>query len=47
MQGQGPNEYYMVVDMKFNPYLKGIDLLNPYGVIYTYSSDFKFWPKEK
>ena len=22
MQGQGPDEYYMVVDMKFNPYLK-------------------------
>ena len=41
MQGQGPDEYYMVVDMKFNPYLKGIDLLNPYGTIYTYSSDFK------
>ena len=47
MQGQGPNEYYMVVDMKFNPYLKGIDLLNPYGVIYTYSSDFKFLAKRK
>ena len=47
MQGQGPNEYYMVVDMKFNPYLKGIDLLNPYGTIYTYSSDFKLLGRRK
>ena len=47
MQGQGPDEYYMVVDMKFNPYLKGIDLLNPYGTIYTYSSDFKLLGRRK
>ena len=45
MQGQGPNEYYMVVDMKFNPYLKGIDLLNPYGVRIVLI--LSFWPKEK
>ena len=47
MQGQGPDEYYMVVDMKFNPYLKGIDLLNPYGTIYTYISDFKLLGRRK
>lgn len=46
-QGQGPEEYYMAIDMKFNPYLKGIDLLNPYGVIYTYSPEFKFLSKRK
>ncbi|MDR0892603.1 MAG: 6-bladed beta-propeller [Mediterranea sp.] len=47
MQGQGPNEYYMVVDMAFNPYMKGIDLLNPYGIIYTYSPRFRLLSKRK
>lgn len=46
-QGQGPEKYYMVVDMQFNPYLKGIDLLNPYGTIYTYSPKFEFLSKRK
>ena len=37
----------MAVDIKFNPFLKGIDLLDPYGVIYTYSLDFKLLSKRK
>lgn len=45
VHGQGPEEYYMVIDMKFNPYIKGIDLLNPYGTIYTYSPTFEFLSK--
>lgn len=45
VQGQGPDEYTMVLDMKFNPYMKGIDLLNPYGTIYTYSPTFELLSK--
>lgn len=40
MKGQGPNEYVMALDINFNPYLKGIDMLNPY-TIYTYSPTFE------
>lgn len=40
-RGQGPDEYTMMVDMKFNHYFNGIDLLNPYGTIYTYSPKFE------
>lgn len=40
-RGQGPDEYTMVVDMKFNHFLGGIDLLNPYGTIYTYTPTFE------
>lgn len=47
VQGQGPEEYSMAVDMKFNPYLSGIDLLDPYGIIYTYSPGFKLLSKKK
>lgn len=47
MEGQGPEEYYMVLDIKFNPYLKGIDMLNPYGTIYTYSPTFNLISKKK
>lgn len=39
-QGNGPDQYQMVVDIKFNPFDKGIDLLNPYGVVYTYDYSF-------
>lgn len=46
-QGQGPEEYSMAVDIKFNPFLKGIDLLDPHGVIYTYSPEFKLLSKQK
>lgn len=42
VQGDGPQEYRMALDMAFNPYRKGIDLLNPYGKVYTYSLDFDF-----
>ncbi len=45
MKGDGPQEYNMAVDIKFNPYLKGIDLLSPYGTIYTYSSTFELIAK--
>lgn len=40
LKGEGPQEYYMAVDIKFNPYLHGIDFFNPYGVIYTYTPTF-------
>lgn len=39
-RGDGPEQYQLVVDMKFNPYLKTIDLLNPYGRIYSYDKQF-------
>lgn len=47
MKGQGPEDYVMVLDINFNPYLKGIDLLNPYGTIYTYSPTFELLAKRK
>lgn len=45
MRGKGPEQYYMAVDVKFNPYKKGIDLLNPSGTIYTYSPTFELISK--
>lgn len=47
VKGQGPKEYFMAVDVQFNPYLKGVDILNPYGTIYTYSPSFKFISKRE
>ena len=47
MNGQGPKEYNMVLDINFNPYLKGIDMLNPYGTVYTYSPTFELLAKRK
>lgn len=47
VKGQGPKEYTMVLDINFNPYLEGIDMLNPYGTIYTYSPTFKLLAKKK
>ncbi|MBB4043235.1 hypothetical protein GGR06_001002 [Bacteroides reticulotermitis] len=47
MQGQGPQEYNMALDIKFNPDLKGVDLLDPYGLIYTYSPSFNLISKKK
>jgi hypothetical protein len=47
MKGQGPEDYVMVLDINLNPYLKGIDLLNPYGTIYTYSPTFELLAKRK
>lgn len=47
MNGQGPKEYNMVLDINFNPYLKGIDMLNPYGTIYTYSPTFELLSKRQ
>ncbi len=47
MMGQGPEEYIMVLDINLNPYLKGIDMLNPYGTIYTYSHTFELLAKRK
>ena len=45
--GQGPEDYVMALYMQFNPYLKGIDLLNPYGTVYTYSPTFDLIAKRK
>lgn len=47
MHGQGPKDYMMVLDININPYLNGIDMLNPYGTIYTYSSTFELLSKRK
>ena len=47
MKGQGPEEYNFVLDICFNPYLGGIDMLNPYGTIYTYSPTFELLTKRK
>lgn len=47
VKGEGPKEYYMVLDMQVNPFQNGIDLLNPYGNIYTYSPTFEFICKKK
>ena len=47
VKGQGPKEYTMVLDINFNPYLEGIDMLNPYGTIYTYSPTFELLAKKK
>lgn len=45
MKGKGPREYYMAMDIQFNPYLNGIDLLSPYGTVYTYSPTFELIAK--
>lgn len=47
MEGQGPDNYSMVLDISFNPYLKGIDMLNPYGTIYTYTPTFELLARRK
>lgn len=47
VQGEGPEEYNFAVDVKFNTYMEGVDFLNPYGVIYTYSPKFEFLSKRK
>lgn len=47
VKGGGPEEYNMVVDINLNPYLKGIDMLNPYGTIYTYSPTFELLAKRQ
>lgn len=46
-RGQGPEDYTMVLDVNLNPYLKGIDMLNPYGTVYTYSPTFELLAKRK
>lgn len=47
VHGKGPKEYMMVLDININPYLKGIDLLNPYGTLYTYSPTFELISKRQ
>ncbi len=47
VKGQGPEEYYMIVDVNFNTHLNGIDMLNPYGTIYTYTPNFELLLKRK
>jgi len=34
--GQGPGEYPLIEDIYFNPFTGNIDLLNPFGIIYSY-----------
>lgn len=40
-KGGGPDEYSTAIDIGMNPYLKGIDLLSPYGTVYTYTPTFE------
>lgn len=47
MKGRGPEEYFMALDINVNPYLQGIDMLNPYGTIYTYSPTYELIQKRK
>ena len=44
-QGQGPGEYLTIVDVVYNPFLKTIELLDPYGSIYRYDTSFQFVEK--
>ena len=46
-QGPGPEQYQLIVDIKFNPFENGIELLNPYGVVYTFDRSFNFQKKKK
>lgn len=47
VHGGGPEEYIMMVDMAFNPFVRGIDLLDPYGKVYTYSPSFEYIEKKE
>ena len=47
--GEGPTDYYMAVDVDYNPYSKTIDLLNPnaLGEIISYDTTFQWKGKHK
>ena len=44
-RGKGPEEYEILVDAIYNPYSKQIEVLNPYGTIYSFDMNFKFQNK--
>ena len=44
-RGKGPKEYQILADANYNPFTKSIDILSPYGTIYSYNTDFKFIQK--
>lgn len=44
-RGKGPKEYEILVDAIYNPYSKHIEVLNPYGTIYSFDMNFKFQNK--
>lgn len=44
-QGGGSNQYNILVDAVYNPYTKNIEILNPFGSIYSYDMSFNFLGK--
>lgn len=44
-QGGGSNQYNILVDAIYNPYTKNIEILNPFGSIYSYDMSFNFLGK--
>lgn len=46
-KGRGPSEYTMVVDATINPFLKSVDLLNPYGIVYSFTPSFEWKERRK
>lgn len=45
--GQGPEQYQIIVDMKFNHFNGSIELFSPYGMIYSYDMNFNFKEKKQ
>lgn len=45
-RGDGPDQYNILVDAVYNPYNKSIEILNPFGSIYSYDLSFNFLGKE-
>lgn len=44
-RGDGPDQYNILVDAVYNPYNKSIEILNPFGSIYSYDLSFNFLGK--
>lgn len=46
-KGDGPEEYSMITDIRFSKDNNSIELLNPYGLIYSYTATFDFLSRTK
>lgn len=44
-RGNGPDQYNILVDAVYNPYTKSVEILNPFGSIYSYDLSFNFLGK--
>lgn len=44
-RGNGPDQYNILVDAVYNPFNKSIEVLNPFGSIYSYDLSFNFLGK--